>query len=110
MGAEFHNIDLRILPLRPPRCVNKVSSICPYPKWCPAAGTGGTAFSFKWVRSGEFELANRTYYLTRSQPPFLTQMILAVYRNTQDRNWLADAWSAIEQYYNYWTQEPPPDA
>jgi alpha,alpha-trehalase len=28
--------------------------------------------------------ANRTYYLTRSQPPFLTPMVLAVYSRTQD--------------------------
>ncbi len=47
--------------------------------------------------------ANRTYYLSRSQPPFLTQMLLAVYRRTQDRQWLANAVPAIEKYYRYWT-------
>ena len=50
--------------------------------------------------------ANRTYYLTRSQPPFLTEMILAVYNRTKDRAWLAESWPAIEQYYRYWTTEP----
>ena len=35
--------------------------------------------------------ANRTDYLTRSQPPFMTQMVLGVSRNTQDRDWLAAA-------------------
>jgi alpha,alpha-trehalase len=50
--------------------------------------------------------ANRTYYLTRSQPPFLTQMVLGVYRKTRDRKWLADAVPRIERYYRFWTSEP----
>jgi alpha,alpha-trehalase len=50
--------------------------------------------------------ANRTYYLTRSQPPFLTQMVLAVYSRTQDRKWLEESLPAIEKYYQYWTTEP----
>lgn len=50
--------------------------------------------------------ANRTYYLTRSQPPFLTAMILAVYAHTQDRDWLASTIPAIERYYAYWTTPP----
>src|SRR4029079_5745144 len=32
--------------------------------------------------------ANRTWYTSASQPPFLTQSILAVYRKTGDRAWL----------------------
>jgi alpha,alpha-trehalase len=48
--------------------------------------------------------ANRTYYLTRSQPPFLTTMILEVYQETQDREWLESTVPAIETYYDYWTQ------
>jgi alpha,alpha-trehalase len=47
--------------------------------------------------------ANRTYYLTRSQPPFLTEMVLAVYGRTHDRAWLARAVPAIEAYHRYWT-------
>ena len=50
--------------------------------------------------------ANRTYYLTRSQPPFLTQMLLACYRRQPDRDWLAGSVDAIEKYYQYWTTEP----
>ncbi len=50
--------------------------------------------------------ANRTYYLTRSQPPFLTQMVLALYRRTQDRHWLEAALPEIEKYYRYWTAPP----
>jgi alpha,alpha-trehalase len=55
---------------------------------------------------GKILNANRTYYLTRSQPPFLTEMLLAVYRRTGDREWLAAAIPAIETYYRYWTTEP----
>ncbi|HYK87940.1 MAG TPA: trehalase family glycosidase [Acidobacteriota bacterium] len=50
--------------------------------------------------------ANRTYYLTRSQPPFLTQMLLGVYRKTHDRDWLRASLPEIEKYYQYWTTEP----
>jgi alpha,alpha-trehalase len=50
--------------------------------------------------------ANRTYYLTRSQPPFLTRMILAVFNFTQDEQWLKSTLKAIETYYKYWTTPP----
>ncbi|CAM3221170.1 trehalase family glycosidase [Rhodothermus bifroesti] len=50
--------------------------------------------------------ANRTYYLTRSQPPFLSAMVLAVYEHTRDRDWLAAAVPLVERYYAYWTQPP----
>ena len=35
--------------------------------------------------------ANRTYFLSRSQPPFLTRMVLGVYDKTHDRAWLRGA-------------------
>ena len=50
--------------------------------------------------------ANRSYYLTRSQPPFLTRMILEVFSRTGDMKWLRDSLPAIERYYEYWTREP----
>ncbi len=50
--------------------------------------------------------ANRTYYLNRSQPPFLTQMVLGVYDKTHDKKWLGAALIEIEQYYKLWTTEP----
>jgi alpha,alpha-trehalase len=55
---------------------------------------------------GKILNANRTYYLTRSQPPFLTQMVLAVYGWTHDRKWLDEALVSIEQYYHFWISEP----
>jgi alpha,alpha-trehalase len=50
--------------------------------------------------------ANRTYYLTRSQPPFLSRMALAVFGRMKDRDWLARALAAVETYYLYWTAGP----
>jgi alpha,alpha-trehalase len=50
--------------------------------------------------------ANRTYYLSRSQAPFLTRMVLDVYSRTGDLNWLKSAVPAIEDYYAFWTRQP----
>jgi alpha,alpha-trehalase len=50
--------------------------------------------------------ANRSYYLTRSQPPLLSEMVLAVYRATGDRAWLAGARAALEATYAHWTTPP----
>ena len=55
---------------------------------------------------GQVLNANRTYYLTRSQPPFLTQMVLGVYRKTHDRNWLKNALPSVTKYYDVWAKEP----
>lgn len=51
--------------------------------------------------------ANRTYYLSRSQPPFLTSMISAVYeilpRNEGNKKWLANSLrAAIKEYEQVW--------
>jgi alpha,alpha-trehalase len=50
--------------------------------------------------------ANRTYYLTRSQPPLLTEMVLALYKVTHNRDWLLRTLPAIKKYYRYWIAEP----
>ncbi len=63
-------------------------------------------FVYEIREYGKILNANRTYYLTRSQPPFFTQMLLGVYRRTHDRKWLEDALPAIEKYYRFWTAEP----
>jgi len=63
-------------------------------------------FLYEIREYGKVLNANRTYYLTRSQPPFLTEMILALYRRTQDRQWLEETVPAIGKYYVYWTTEP----
>jgi alpha,alpha-trehalase len=63
-------------------------------------------FVYEIENHGKILNANRTYYLTRSQPPFLTPMILGVYRATHDRAWLERVLPAIESYYQYWTTGP----
>lgn len=60
-------------------------------------------FVYEIENYGKILNANRTYYLTRSQPPFLTQMLLGVYRKTHDKEWLRRSAPAIETYYRYWT-------
>ncbi len=53
---------------------------------------------------GKIPNANRTYYLTRSQPPFLTSIIRAVYEaGAADKAWLASALAtAMTEYENVW--------
>ncbi|HXC36281.1 MAG TPA: trehalase family glycosidase [Candidatus Acidoferrales bacterium] len=53
---------------------------------------------------GKIPNGNRTYYLTRSQPPFLTSIIRAVYDSgAADKSWLASAIkTAMEEYQNVW--------
>jgi alpha,alpha-trehalase len=55
--------------------------------------------------------ANRTYYLGRSQPPFLTSMILALYNSDvasgqQNLEWLARAYQFAVTDYEQWTRAP----
>lgn len=53
---------------------------------------------------GKIPNGNRTYYLTRSQPPFLTSILRAVYEaKAADRTWLEAALPiAIAEYRNVW--------
>jgi len=59
-------------------------------------------FVYEIEHYGTILNANRTYYLTRSQPPLLTPMVRAVYARTHDKAWLAHTMPAIEAYYAYW--------
>ncbi|HEY4361360.1 MAG TPA: trehalase family glycosidase [Bryobacteraceae bacterium] len=61
---------------------------------------------FEVEHYGKVLNANRTYYLSRSQPPFLTQMVLEVFHRTGDEAWLKGTLPALEKYYDYWTREP----
>jgi len=68
-------------------------------------------FFFEIEHYGAVLNANRTYYLTRSQPPFLTSMILAVYdaqkaAGKEDRAWLERAYGYAARDYDLWTHEP----
>jgi alpha,alpha-trehalase len=55
--------------------------------------------------------ANRAYYLTRSQPPFLTSMIMAQYAADKkagkaDNKWLAKAYDYAQRDHDLWTKPP----
>ena len=56
---------------------------------------------------GKILNANRSYYLDRSQPPFLTSMIAAIYEKIKTRPdakvWLTDSLgAAMAEYFNVW--------
>jgi alpha,alpha-trehalase len=68
-------------------------------------------FFFEIEHYGDVLNANRTYYLTRSQPPFLTSMILAVYEadlasGAQNLQWLKKAYEYAVRDYQQWTEVP----
>jgi alpha,alpha-trehalase len=131
-SSDLAKIDLQRLPDDPARVQAQGLLYLPKP-WVVPGGRfnemyGWDSFFIQMglLRDGQIELAedladncvyeirkygkilnaNRTYYLTRSQPPFLTGMLLAVYRRKQDREWLATAIPAIEEYYRFWTTPP----
>jgi len=67
-------------------------------------------FVYEINHYGKILNANRSYYLTRSQPPFLTPMALAVYehlpRNRESKQWLKQVLeAAIKEYRTVWMGE-----
>ncbi len=65
-------------------------------------------FFFEIENYGAILNANRTYYLTRSQPPFLSSMIREVYEHDPhpDPQWLAYAYSYAVRDHATWTSAP----
>lgn len=70
-------------------------------------------FLFEIENYGGVLNANRTYYLTRSQPPFLTSMVRAVYEDpasfprtaegrAEARRWLERAYTLAQKDYSTW--------
>ena len=62
--------------------------------------------NYGWVLN-----ANRSYYLTRSQPPFLSSMVMAIYdaekdAGRDDREWLARAYPYVARDYQLWVNPP----
>jgi alpha,alpha-trehalase len=131
-GADFAKIELRVLPDDAREIKEQGLLYLPHPYVVPGGrfnemyGWDSYFIQVGLLRDGEIGLAkdmidnflyqvenygkvlnaNRTYYLTRSQPPFLTEMILGVYRKTRDLNWLKSTVPAIEKYYRFWANEP----
>ena len=67
-------------------------------------------FVYQIEHYGKILNANRSYYLTRSQPPFLTSMALAVYKhlpeNTETKTWLQNVFrTASQEYRTVWMNE-----
>lgn len=68
-------------------------------------------FFFEIEHYGTFLNANRTYYLTRSQPPYLSSMIMEVYEaqkaaGHEDRGWLQRAYEFAVKDYQLWVHDP----
>lgn len=68
-------------------------------------------FFFELDHYGGFLNANRGYVLARSQPPFLTAMIVAVYEAEKanghhDTSWLEKAFPYAVRDYQLWMTEP----
>src|SRR6266446_3555449 len=68
-------------------------------------------FFFEIEHYGAMLNANRTYYLTRSQPPFLSSMFVDVYGAMQkdgrpDKAWLEKAYADLDKDYGLWTRDP----
>lgn len=57
---------------------------------------------FMVERLGYMPNGNRTFYLHRSQPPYLSMMIRDVYEQTMDQKWLKKCLPTLEKEYNYW--------
>ncbi len=68
-------------------------------------------FFFEVENYGAMLNANRTYYLTRSQPPFMSSMVVEVYDALQksghaDPAWLARAYADLVKDYEMWKRAP----
>ncbi|KAI9305283.1 neutral trehalase [Cunninghamella echinulata] len=70
-------------------------------------------FVYQIKHYGKILNANRSYYLSRSQPPFLTDMALRVYerlppeQETENKEWLRKSLqAAIKEYHTVWMSAP----
>jgi alpha,alpha-trehalase len=68
-------------------------------------------FFFEVEHYGAVLNANRSYYLTRSQPPFLSSMVMAVYEaekaaGHEDRTWLERGYRFTSRVYEMWNRTP----
>lgn len=68
-------------------------------------------FAYEIKHYGKILNANRSYYLSRSQPPFLTDMAKQVYlklpAKKENKEWLRTMLqAAIKEYHTVWMSEP----
>ncbi|MBT8258186.1 MAG: trehalase [Bacteroidia bacterium] len=60
-------------------------------------------FQYEIEHYGKILNANRSYYLTRTQPPFYSSLIREVFEKTKDRDWLKSHLNtAIKEYETVW--------
>lgn len=65
-------------------------------------------FVYQINHYGKILNANRSYYLTRTQPPFMSSFVREVYEATEkkDKEWLRNALeAAIKEYEQVWMEE-----
>ena len=63
-------------------------------------------FQYEIEHYGKILNANRSYYLTRTQPPFYTSLITEVYQIIKDKKWLeSHLKTAIKEYETVWMVE-----
>lgn len=131
-AEEWQQIELRVLPAEVESIEEHGLLYLPYPYVVPGGrfnemyGWDSYFIILGLLLDGEVELAknmvdrfayeiehygmilnaNRTYFLTRSQPPIFTLAILKVYQYTQDKQWLQSMLPRIETYYYYWLVPP----
>ena len=129
---EWQKLELRVLPAEVESIEEHGLLYLPYPYVVPGGrfnemyGWDSYFIILGLLQDGEIELAknmvdrfayciehygmilnaNRTYFLTRSQPPVFTLAILKVYQYTQDKQWLQSMLPSIETYYYYWLVPP----
>ncbi|MFP4227655.1 MAG: trehalase family glycosidase [Salinivenus sp.] len=133
---EWAQVDLKVLPENPREHMDAIEPhgllYLPHPYVVPGGrfnemyGWDSYFISVGLLEAGRVELAkhmtdnhlyqvehygtvlnaNRTYYLTRSQPPFLATMVRDVFEATKDTSWLADAVPVLREYHDYWTEGP----
>ena len=63
-------------------------------------------FIYEIEQYGKILNGNRTYYLTRSQPPLFSQMVMALFKKTNDIEVIKSALPAMIKYYAYWDVAP----
>ncbi|HPF11095.1 MAG TPA: trehalase family glycosidase [Flavobacteriaceae bacterium] len=60
-------------------------------------------FQYEIEHYGKILNANRSYYLTRTQPPFYSSLIAEVYEKNQDKHWLeSHLKTCIKEYETVW--------
>jgi len=63
-------------------------------------------FQYEIEHYGKILNANRSYYLTRTQPPFYSSLICEVFEVCKDKNWLkSHLKTAIHEYETVWMVE-----